>query len=228
MTDDQSRQEPTTSTDMPRQVATGTDTDFILSIDEALERYARAGLPRTPRSIQRYCEKGHLDSRKIETPFGEKYLISPASIDRHIAYIEEVRLVATSRDLSRQVATTPDKENEAPQPEEHRQAPPTSNDMPRHVAATSDKEKQEEPIEKERQAPTTSADMPRQVATEYVARLESENEFLRKQINVKDEQIKDLTERARETNHLIGGLQKMLTPLLGRFTDTSTENPQRG
>lgn len=29
-------------------------------------------------------------------------------------------------------------------------------------------------------------------------------------------QIKDLTERARETNHLIAGLQKMLTPLLGR------------
>jgi Phage integrase, N-terminal SAM-like domain len=27
--------------------------------------------------------------------------------------------------------------------------------------------------------------------------------------------IKDLTERARETNHLIAGLQKMLTPLLG-------------
>ena len=35
-------------------------------------------------------------------------------------------------------------------------------------------------------------------------------------IGVKDDQIKDLTERARETNHLIAGLQKMLTPLLGR------------
>jgi hypothetical protein len=30
----------------------------------------------------------------------------------------------------------------------------------------------------------------------------------------KDEQIKDLTERARETNHLIGGLQRLLAPLL--------------
>src|SRR6516225_4591737 len=47
-------------------------------------------------------------------------------------------------------------------------------------------------------------DLSRQVATEYVVRLESENDFLRKQIDVKDEQIKDLTERARETNHLIG------------------------
>jgi hypothetical protein len=48
----------------------------------------------------------------------------------------------------------------------------------------------------------------------YVERVEGENEFLRKQISVKDDQIKDLTERARETNHLIAGLQKMLSPLL--------------
>jgi hypothetical protein len=40
--------------------------------------------------------------------------------------------------------------------------------------------------------------------------------FLRTEISIKNDQIKDLTERARETNHLIAGLQKMLTPLLGR------------
>jgi hypothetical protein len=45
----------------------------------------------------------------------------------------------------------------------------------------------------------------------------------RQQIGVKDEQIKDLTERARETNHLIAGLQKMLTPLLGRSADTRSD-----
>ena len=66
--------------------------------------------------------------------------------------------------------------------------------------------------------------MPRPVATAYVERLESENEFLRGQIGVKDDQIKDLTERARETNHLIAGLQKMLTPLLGRPEDPHTDH----
>ena len=35
-------------------------------------------------------------------------------------------------------------------------------------------------------------------------------------MTTKDAQIKELTERSRETNILIGGLQKMLTPLLGR------------
>jgi hypothetical protein len=74
----------------------------------------------------------------------------------------------------------------------------------------------------------------RQVATEvpdttrYVTRLEGENEFLRGQIAVKDDQIKDLTERARETNHLIAGLQKMLTPLLGRAPDAPSDSAQRG
>src|SRR5436305_14508311 len=92
--------------DTSRQVATSDESEFSLSIEAALERYARAGLPRTPRSIQRYCAKGHLDCRRVETSFGEKYLISPASVDKHIAYIEEVRPVATGRDVPRQVATT--------------------------------------------------------------------------------------------------------------------------
>jgi len=97
---------PYMTDDQSRPVATSPDSDFTLTIDEALERYARAGLPRTPRSVQRYCAKGHLDCRRIETHFGEKYLISPSSVDKHIAYIEEVRPVATSRDLSRPAATT--------------------------------------------------------------------------------------------------------------------------
>ena len=59
----------------------------------------------------------------------------------------------------------------------------------------------------------TSDDKPEQ--DRYVQQLASENEFLRGQVTVKDAQIKELTERARETNHLIAGLQHMLTPLLG-------------
>jgi hypothetical protein len=181
--------------DPSRPVATSPDSDFTLTIDEALERYARAGLPRTPRSIQRYCAKGHLDCRRVETSFGEKYLISPASVDKHIAYIEEVRPVATSPGMPRQVATD--------------------------VAA----EKQREEL---RQEGPTGTDLSRPVATQYVARLEGENEFLRQQIGVKDDQIKDLTERARETNHLIAGLQKMLTPLLGRSEETRPSSQQGG
>ena len=44
--------------------------------------------------------------------------------------------------------------------------------------------------------------------------LKRENDFLRGQITVKDTQISELTERSRETNVLIGGLQRLLAPLL--------------
>jgi hypothetical protein len=64
---------------------------------------------------------------------------------------------------------------------------------------------------------TTSPDLSRQDAANdrYVARLEGEVEFLRGQVSTKDLQIKELTERSRETNVLIGGLQRLLAPLLG-------------
>src|SRR5260370_28821453 len=41
----------------------------------------------------------------LETQFGVKYMITPASVAKHIAYIEEVRPVTTGREQSRQVAT---------------------------------------------------------------------------------------------------------------------------
>src|SRR5437667_5197435 len=104
MTDDNQRQGAATSTDVSRPVATTDDSDYSLSIEDALARYEAAGLPRTTRSIQRYCAKGHLDAHRIETPFGEKFLITAGSVERHIAYINEVRPVATSRDLPRLVA----------------------------------------------------------------------------------------------------------------------------
>jgi hypothetical protein len=169
--------------DLSRPVATSPDSEYSLSIDEAAQRYEHAGHPRTPRSIQRYCAKGHLDCRRLETPFGEKFLVTEASVAKHIAYIEEVRPVATSRDVPRQVATAV--------------APEQSQDQPR----------QEE---------STSADLSRQVATDarYIERVEKENDFLRKQIDMKDTQIGALLERDHETNALINGLQRMLAPLL--------------
>ena len=175
MNDDQSRQDPTRH-----------DSDFTLSIDEALERYARAGHPRTPRSVQRYCAKGHLQCRLIETGFGEKYLIEPDSVDKHIAYIEEVT-PATSRAKSRQVAADPSPQNKV---DTARQTDPTDTDRSRPVATP---------------GPDTSR---------YVAQLERENDFLRGQVGVKDTQIADLLERGKETNTLIHRLQTMLAPLL--------------
>ena len=85
MTDDTPRQEAATSDDLSRHAATSGDNEYSLSIEEALARYEAAGLPRNRRSVQRYCANGALDAHRIETPFGEKFLITPTSVDRHIA-----------------------------------------------------------------------------------------------------------------------------------------------
>jgi hypothetical protein len=174
--------------DAPRQVPTSPDTEFALTIDDAATMYERAGLPRTLRSIQRYCAKGDLDAHRVETVYGEKFLITPASVKKHIAYIEEVRQATASRDEPRPAATG---RNGEPVVASAPRQPVSGRDEPRQDGATGE------------------------MMSRYVARLEGENEFLRGQIAVKDEQIKEQTERARETNILIDGLQKMLTPLLG-------------
>src|ERR1700674_6112041 len=89
------------SDDTSRPAATSPD-EYTLTIDDAAKRYEHAGHPRTVRTIQRYCAKGHLDCLRQETSFGDKYLITPASVARHLAQIEE--LVTTSRDMPRRAA----------------------------------------------------------------------------------------------------------------------------
>src|ERR687884_706749 len=117
--------------DQPRPVATSPD-DYSLSIEDAVALYARAGLPRTPRTIQRYCANNHLDCRRVEIPYGEKYLITPASVAKHIAYIEETRQTLAGRDAPRPVAPVP--QQDIPAPAEQRPAL-TNPDQPRQTAA---------------------------------------------------------------------------------------------
>jgi hypothetical protein len=95
--------------------------------------------------------------------------------------------------------------------------------------AATDVAPQESQQSKPDNAPT-SRDMSRQAAaveaesSRYVVRLEGEVEFLRGQITTKDLQIKELSERSRETNVLIGGLQRLLAPLLGSPDPHSSNN----
>lgn len=72
------------------------ESEYTLTIDEVSERYAHAGHPRTIRRLQKYCARGDLECRKVETPFGEKYLVTAQSVDHHIAQIVDA-LAASGR-----------------------------------------------------------------------------------------------------------------------------------
>jgi hypothetical protein len=180
---------------------------YSLTIEDAAALYARAGHPRTSRSVQRYCASGHLDAIKEATTLGDKYFINPDSVARHIAQIEELIALdnrTTSRDVSRQGATP--------------FAPPIQAESGPTPVATSDDEPR--PVATSRNEEQAMKSAPREL--HYIEHLESEIEsfkedrdFLREQIKTKDEQIASLLERDRETNILVRGLQQMLSPLLG-------------
>jgi DNA-binding MarR family transcriptional regulator len=106
---------PATSRGLSRHDATDAGTDFTLSLEQAGELYARAGHPRTLRSLQRYCASGHLDARKIATALGDKYLVTPQSVARHIARAVDRATASRSKrehDSARQVATAATEEGE--------------------------------------------------------------------------------------------------------------------
>jgi hypothetical protein len=204
-------EERQTHPDIPRPTATR----FSLTLEETARLFEEAGLPRNMRSLQRYCAGGRLDCIKEETATGLAYFVDPASVARAITQLaqlhgitDEVRHATAEHDASHSVA---------PAVEPH----PTIA-QPRPTAAEHDTDAPEI-----METPTPpQPDMSRSVATatdaRYVARLESEVEFLREQVVTKDGQIKELTERSRETNVLIGGLQRLLAPLLGSGDPHST------
>src|ERR1700684_2678579 len=119
--------------EQPRQAAPSDEHTFLLSVKEAADRYAAAGHPRTIRAIQKYCRRGDLESQKVETTYGERYLITPASVDRHIAMIME-RSQANGREQTRpdaSIRSTPTQEDsrgEQPAPVREQPRPATADD----------------------------------------------------------------------------------------------------
>jgi hypothetical protein len=155
----------------PRLAAPTDEHGYLLSVEEAADRYAAAGHPRTIRAIQKYCRRGDLESQKVETTYGERYLITPASIDRHIAMIME-RSQASGREQPRLDAIVRKGGiDDKPRP-----------DIPENI--------------REQPRPAASEFQDR-----YITHLEKENEFLREQNTVLLERVKEtniLTGRLQE------------------------------
>lgn len=200
-----------TGPDRSRPVATGPDYDYTLAIEEAADRYAAAGHPRTHRSVQRYCANGHLDCRKVTTLLGETYRVAPYSIARHIAQINEAIAVSGdtySRDLSRQDATIVARENQGNVSATTRD---DGGDIARPVATGRD-ERAAAPLPQA--APIIEAN------AKYVEQLEKRIEekdevisLIRDELKMKNTQIADMSERAREGNILMDGLRKLVLQL---------------
>jgi len=74
-------------------------TSHNVTIEEAAEIFSRAGVPRSHRTISRYCEQGILESVLMDTETGQKYLIKRDSVEKRIKEIKQ--FLATRHDKSR-------------------------------------------------------------------------------------------------------------------------------
>lgn len=62
--------------------------DYTMTIDEAYARFSEAGIKRNRRSIVRYCEFNQLDSVKLMSAFGPRWLLNPDSVEGKIKKIK--------------------------------------------------------------------------------------------------------------------------------------------
>src|SRR5271166_4824714 len=115
--------------EQPRPFANSDEHNYTLTIEETANRYEQAGFPRTHRAIQKYCAVSKLDCRKAETEFGEKYLVAPYSIDRHIAYIKSIRPMNDDANVREQPRTDANVPPATPLNERRRTEVPNSDEQ---------------------------------------------------------------------------------------------------
>jgi hypothetical protein len=76
--------------DTSRPVPSGPDFEYSLSVEQCADQYALAGHARTPRTIQRYCTNSALEAKKVTTLTGDRYLVTPHSLFRHIDELNQL------------------------------------------------------------------------------------------------------------------------------------------
>lgn len=207
-----------TQDDMPRQDATGRDdqrqptpqdtSHFNLTVEEASARFSDAGLPRSVRSIQRYCQRGHLTCTTVDTEISEMYLIDPSSVERRIKELQQIENIGRASHLSRQAAP--------------------SRDMSRHDATVRDTSRQDvssDKVEeykqriKELENENRHLEIDKRVKEQLVNMLQEDREKLFTQMT---EYTKTITDQAR----VIGQLETRLELGPGRVVSEHEDRPQ--
>jgi hypothetical protein len=116
-----------------------------MALPQVYARFVEAGLDRSLRTLQRYCEQGHLRAAKYPTETGAVWYVDPESVETKI---EEIRQVQET--LHRPAAPS------------HDTTPPTANDMSRHDTDRRSMSSMENKPDNRDSVETTSNDEPRQ------------------------------------------------------------------
>jgi hypothetical protein len=154
---------------------------YSVTVEEAAAQYEKAGVPRTIRRIQKYCARGDLDCKKLETDAGEKYFITALSIERHVAQILDAQAAAG------RVGARPDASGLAPQIKEISEGEKVTPPPPPSAQQRPD-------------APG------RNYQDLYIQQLEQENAFLREQTVVLLDRVKETNVLTQGLQRMLGPL----------------------
>lgn len=154
-----------------------------LTIYQAVELFAELGIPRSKRSVQRFCEQGHLDCVRIKGARGDRFFINRESVER---YAEELRQIDAVASLAAE------ERHDAPQHAVARNSAPERATVPEPVAVAS-----APTVEPERDE---TAEIIQQLRGETVT-LRDENLNLRIDNRGKEQAINFITAQAREKDH---------------------------
>src|SRR3954464_8123721 len=66
-----------------------------LTIADAVELFAQLGTPRSKRSVQRFCEQGHLDCVRIKGARGDQFFINSESVERYAKELRQIEAVSS-------------------------------------------------------------------------------------------------------------------------------------
>ena len=103
--------------DVSRHDAPQHDTSrHTLTIKQGADLFASLGVPRSPRSVQRFCELKHLDCIRVQGERTERYFIDPLSVTRYAEELKQLESIsqlgndtprhdASLRDVTRHDAT---------------------------------------------------------------------------------------------------------------------------
>ncbi len=186
------------------QVSWRDKTTFSLDLEAVSQRFHEAGVDRTLRTLQRYCEQGHLKAAKYPSETGSVWYVDPASVETKIEEIKQVQAAderrhdaarrAQSHSNFRQNSTTDDDTTSGDSP---RQA---NDDVARRTSGSNVDQRQEP----ERQPTTDNDDRYVSVPVEMVDVLTNQFEEKDRQIERRDSQIRDLVEAHKEDRKLLG------------------------
>jgi hypothetical protein len=210
-------------TDSVRQAPTAADADPatppLVTLDIVARRFIVSGLPRSIRTLQRYCANGTLTCVKEATETGDTYFVAETSIGTAITALKQLHAAKAGLRQGPPHDSVPDgpwrtmAAPDAPSP-----APDLLDDHDRPSPAPSDSAAAEPAL----RPAATGRDMSDTVAllTERLAEKDEEIAFLREELIDRRGQIKDMKSIIDGQNQLLDTIQRNVAPIFKALAAT--------